>query len=151
MSPRDTRTRPFEARRQKVAPSCVGRVFLLLVPAVALLGACDKAVPARSQEGRLRIVKHFVAERYQSPGDASTASVPTAVVAGERRPVMSTSSPIWLETRTPPTLEGRQCALSVTIPPSLQGVPIAIDVQMLNADIEITDQQPRLVESPGDQ
>src|SRR5262249_711484 len=31
------------------------------------------------------------------------------------------------------------------------GVPIAIDVQMLNADIEITDQQPRLVESPGDQ
>jgi len=136
-------------------PRAAGRramtaALLVLGSALGLL-ACERGpAPAATRPPALRIVKHLLADRYQSPGSPSTASVPTAVVAGERRPVLGTSPPVWIDTRSAPALEQGRLTVAVPVPEALRGKPLFLTTQLVNADIDLTGQEPRIVLAPRD-
>jgi hypothetical protein len=89
----------------------------ILLPGVVLAAACRRAGP----EGPDRVVTRLAAHRYQTPGDPSTAAVPSATVGGERRPVLSRTQRVQLYQAVIPT-GTRRMTLRVPIAEYLRGL-----------------------------
>ena len=124
------------------------RVAVLLVAAAVGVTACRE----RAVKRPLQVVKRFVAERYQLPDDTSTVAVPTAVVAGERRPVLASSPSVLLGRELSPALRGRRAVIDVHVPEQMQSAPMRIwsFLHVPQASkAAITAQRPRAVGTPG--
>src|SRR2546428_9070057 len=92
------------------------RVAVLLVAAAVGVTACRE----RAVKRPLQVVKRFVAERYQLPGDTSTVAVPTAVVGGARRPVLASSPSGLLAPDQSAPLRGPPAVIAVHVPQPIQ-------------------------------
>lgn len=64
--------------------------------------------------------------RYQRPGDVSMANVPTALVGGTRRPVLSRSPETHLLRRYLEPTPGGKLRLEIAIPEALRGAPLRL-------------------------
>jgi hypothetical protein len=91
-----------------------------------------------------RVAIDLVAERHQTPGDPSTAAVPTAVAGGERRPVLAAVRASTV--LSAPLPEGRHATMTVAIPEALRGHPIR-----LSGGLSVARIRPRLIRAPGAQ
>jgi arylsulfatase A-like enzyme len=92
------------------------RLLALVILASLAVSACRRSAP----QAPLRAIAHLASERYQSAGDPSTANVPTAMIGGERRPVLSNSTRTVLFATIVPAGVDR-ATVRVPVPERLRG------------------------------
>lgn len=91
---------------------------------------------------------YLVAQRYQQAGDPSTMDVPTALVGGERRPVLANPAAVTLGTelqRSGP----EDTVLRVHIPEAMRGKPLRLAATLPTCPDTVAGFDPRFVSKPG--
>jgi hypothetical protein len=124
----------------------IGRAAVAATIAVSLVG-CQTKPPAAPPQ--MYVVKRLVAARYQTDGDPSTAKVPTAVLAGERRTVLSGAPSVSLMLGALPEGREREVTLDVPVPERLRGKSIRL-VPTISGGVRVTRQEPLVVASAGE-
>jgi len=111
----------------------------------AVLGAAGSAC-RRDRTGPS--TTYLVAQRHQRAGDPSTVDVPTALVGGERRPVLANPAPVTLETTERPS-RPEEVLLDMQVPEALRGRPVRLTATMPGCPDLVRDWYPRDVSAPG--
>ena len=91
---------------------------------------------------------YLVAQRYQRADDPSTVDVPTAIVGGERRPVLSDPARVTLESAEQPS-GPEEVLLEVHVPEAMRGRPMRLTATMPSCTGLLRDWYPRDVPAPG--
>jgi arylsulfatase A-like enzyme len=115
----------------------------LLVLLSSLLTACGESSVPR----RFHTVKRLVDERYRTPETSSSGAVPTAVVGGERRPVLSSVQAVRLNPERIPVSPGRRMTINLPIPAAMQGLPLRLRASLEASGAAIAGQRPTFLPS----
>jgi len=121
--------------------------WCVLTAAASLAGGCNHegSAPASQLGPRLAIVEHLLSDRYEGASDPSTAAIPSAVVAGERRPVLSSSPRVSLLIGSVPTNGGRDATLTVEVPDEFRGKTLRL-AAAVSTGAAIVQQEPLVVD-----
>lgn len=116
--------------------------------AVLIASACrpDRTEPTTAHSEPS--TTYLVAERYQRAGNPSTVDVPTALVGGERRPVLANAPGGVLASKARPSRPG-EVVLKVHVPEAMRGKLLRLSATTPSCAPGTPEFDPHVVTAPG--